>query len=273
MARLLAHYSRSAHPHRHKEPNCGLLARLDCHSEPNCGQHMGMWRPPTSVLWGVGLRDYFVMLALLDLDGTLVDRGTGFRLWARRFVEDEGLDSRALGWLEETDRAVTGRGRFFTLVREHFSTGRDVNALWDDYRKRMPFLTPAFPGVIDVLTDLRAASWQLAVVTNGRVDNQLGKLRRSGILDLLDGWFVSEEVGTRKPHPAIFAAARKRLGVRSSDQCWVVGDDPELDIAGGKSSGMHTIWVSHGRSWPAGTPPPDRTGTTPADALGLLAVT
>jgi hypothetical protein len=42
------------------------------------------------------------------------------------------------------------------------------------------------------------------------VDNQIGKLRRTGILALLDGWCVSEEVGIRKPDPAIFALARQR---------------------------------------------------------------
>ena len=48
----------------------------------------------------------------------------------------------------------------------------------------------------------------MGVVTNGWVDNQIGKLRRAGILALLDGWCVSDEVGIRKPDPAIFALAR-----------------------------------------------------------------
>ncbi|MDQ3765719.1 MAG: HAD hydrolase-like protein [Actinomycetota bacterium] len=26
----------------------------------------------------------------------------------------------------------------------------------------------------------------------------------------------------------------------------MVGDDPELDIAGGVASGMRTIWINHG---------------------------
>ncbi len=210
------------------------------------------------------------MLALLDLDGTLVDRDAGFDLWTRRFVENERLDAQALGWLKEADRAVKERGRFFALVREHFGTSRDADGLWDDYRAQMPLLTVALPGVINALADLRAGGWRLVVVSNGRVDNQLGKLRRTGILDLLDGCCVSEEIGIRKPDPAIFTIARERLGVLSSAPCWVVGDDPELDVAGGRSSGLRTIWVSHGRSWPAGDSPPDQTAETPAAALTLL---
>jgi putative hydrolase of the HAD superfamily len=213
------------------------------------------------------------MLALLDLDGTLVDRDAGFALWARWFVEDEDLDAGALGWLEETDHAVRERGHFFTLVREHFGTSRDADGLWDDYRAQMPLLTVAFPGVIAALASLRAGGWRLVVVTNGRMDNQLGKLRRSGIIDLLDGCCVSEEIGIRKPDPVIFTIARERLGILSNAQCWVVGDDPELDVAGGRSSGMRTIWVSHGRSWPAGDYRPDRTAETPAAALAVLGTT
>jgi HAD superfamily hydrolase (TIGR01509 family) len=209
------------------------------------------------------------MLALLDLDGTLVDRDTGFDLWARRFVENERLDAEALGWLKEADRAVKERGRFFTLVRERFGIGRDTDSLWDDYRAQMPLLTVPFVGVIDALADLRADGWRLAVVTNGQVDNQMGKLRRSGILDLLDGCCVSEKIGIRKPDPAIFTIARARLGLTCAP-CWVVGDDPELDVAGGRSTGLRTIWVSHGRSWPAGDSPPDQNAETPAAALALL---
>lgn len=213
------------------------------------------------------------MLALVDLDGTLIDRDAGFSLWARGIVEDQALEDEALTWLLETDRAVRERGRFFALVREHFSLAPDVEALWGNYRVRMPLLAPPFPGVLDALTALRASGWRLSVVTNGRVDNQLGKLRRSGILDLLDGWCISEEVKVRKPDPAIFAIACARLGVLSSTQCWVVGDDPVLDINGGKSSGMSTIWVSHGRPWPTADQQADQTGPTPAQALALLPAT
>lgn len=48
----------------------------------------------------------------------------------------------------------------------------------------MPMLSPAFPGVREGLLALRAAGWQLGVVTNVRSDNQLGKLRRAELLNL-----------------------------------------------------------------------------------------
>jgi len=221
----------------------------------------------------IALRDDLSVLVLVDLDGTLIDREQGFHRWAQALVENHDLGNEALGWLEKTDLAVKERGRFFALVGEHFPVVGDMAALWDDYRAQMPQLAPPFPGVSEALTRLREQGWRLGVVTNGRVDNQVGKLRRTGILDLLDDWCISEEVGIRKPDPAIFLLARQRCGVPDGEQCWVVGDDPQLDIAGGRASGMRTIWVSHGRWWPAGDPPPHRTGQTPAQAFALLSST
>lgn len=87
----------------------------------------------------------------------------------RRFVEEEDLDAGALG-LQETARAVKERVRFFTLVREHFGTGRGADTLWDDYREQMPLLTPAFPGVIDVLANLRAGRWVTPLNSTSPVD-------------------------------------------------------------------------------------------------------
>lgn len=51
------------------------------------------------------------------------------------------------------------------------------------------------------LVALRQQGWRLVVVTNGRADHQLGKLRRTGLAQLLDGWFISEQTGFRKPDP------------------------------------------------------------------------
>ncbi|MDQ2788248.1 MAG: HAD family hydrolase [Actinomycetota bacterium] len=212
------------------------------------------------------------MLALLDLDGTLVDRAAGFQVWAQALVKDHALGDEALAWLTATDLAVKERDRFFALLGERFPVVGDTAALWDDYRARMPHLAPVFPGVLDALIRLRQQGWRLGVVTNGRVDNQLGKLRRSGVLDLLDGWCVSEETGIRKPDPRVFLLARARCGVPAEDLCWVVGDDPDLDVAGGQASGMPTVWVSHGRVWASTARPPDRTGSTPVQALNHLDV-
>lgn len=217
------------------------------------------------------LRRPATVLALLDLDETLVDRSAGFAAWTRSFADEWSLPDDQRVWIEELDRAVAQRAQFFTTLCERFPQAGPPDRLWDEYRARMPVLTPAFPGVLDHLEALRSAGWLLMVVTNGRTDNQVGKLRRTGIADVVHGWCVSEEAGVRKPDPAIFAMALTRLGARAGDDGWMVGDDPAADVAGGRAAGLRTLWVSHGRSWPGGDLRPHRSAQSPSDALGALA--
>jgi putative hydrolase of the HAD superfamily len=57
----------------------------------------------------------------------------------------------------------------------------------------------------------------------------------------------SAVVGIRKPDPAIFGLALKRLKCESRD-AYVVGDSYERDIVPGKKLGCATIWLK-GKSW------------------------
>ena len=81
------------------------------------------------------------------------------------------------------------------------------------------------------------------VVTNGMTDNQLGKIHRSGLSRLVDAWGISDELGLRKPDPEIFRIVARRCGGDPDRGGWMIGDDPVLDIAGGHTAGLRTIWV------------------------------
>ncbi|WP_456789486.1 HAD family hydrolase [Cellulomonas sp. P5_C5] len=211
------------------------------------------------------------MIALLDLDETLVDRSAGFAAWARSFVDRWSLPGDQRVWIEELDRAVTQREQFFDALCERFPQAGPPDRLWQDYRNQLPLHTSAFPGVVEHLETLRSTGWRLMVVTNGRTETQVGKLRRTGIADVVHGWCVSEEAGVRKPDAAIFALALRRLGAAVGDRCWMVGDDPAADIAGGSAAGLRTLWISHGRRWPLSDLRPERTAVSPRDALAALA--
>lgn len=141
----------------------------------------------------------------------------------------------------------------------------DPDALWKQYRAVMPHITPAFEGVPPGLVALRQRGWRLVVVSNGRADNQLGKLRRTGLAELLDDRFISEQTGFRKPDPRAFEQA-----VGEPADARVVGDDPALDADAASRAGLGCVWISHGRRWPEALRPPAVTVETPADALSFL---
>lgn len=86
------------------------------------------------------------MLALLDLDGTLVDRDPGFRRWSAGFAAEHCLDNAERAWLHAWDQETKQRGAFFAGLVNHFSLAVDPDALWTQYRALMPHVTPAFEG-------------------------------------------------------------------------------------------------------------------------------
>lgn len=75
-------------------------------------------------------------------------------------------------------------------------------------------------------------------------DNQEGKIRRTGLDALVDGWVVSDAVGSRKPRPEIFGALATRLGCALDG--WMIGDSLDLDVAGGAAVGLRTAWIDDG---------------------------
>jgi len=207
------------------------------------------------------------VLALLDLDGTLVDQDAGFRTWLAGFVAEHGLDDAGRAWLHAWDQEAKQRGAFFAGLVDHFGLAVHPHALWKQYRAVMPHITPAFEGVPPGLVALRQRGWRL-VVSNGRADNQLGKLRRTGLAELLDDRFISEQTGFRKPDPRAFEQA-----VGEPADARVVGDDPALDADAASRAGLFSVWISHGRRWPEALRPPAVTVETLADALSFYSTT
>jgi FMN phosphatase YigB (HAD superfamily) len=98
--------------------------------------------------------------------------------------------------------------------------------------------------------------------------HQQAKIRRAGLI--VDAVAVSGEVGADKPDRRMFEAAARRCGARLADGGWIVGDCPIRDIAGGRAAGLRTIWMRHGRTWDAATPPPDATVDSLHETIGVL---
>ncbi|MGW4398537.1 HAD family hydrolase [Amycolatopsis nivea] len=193
-------------------------------------------------------------LALFDLDDTLTDLSGAFSRWAAEFAARYRLPDDAAAWLISARRGGP-MDRFFAEVRQRFDLAEPVDQLWASYRARIPQLVQLYPGALDDLGTLRAAGWRIGIVTNGMQDNQLAKLHRTGLAGAVDGYCISAAVGLRKPDPRIFRLAAHHCGTTLDPDDWVIGDSPDLDIAGGHNAGLRTLWISHHRTWQQGQPP------------------
>ena len=88
------------------------------------------------------------------------------------------------------------------------------------------------------------------VVSNGTIVAQEKKLRLSGLGALMDGIFLSEELGVEKPNKAFFDKIFEEIGDIDRDAMLIVGDSLTSDIRGGNNAGIRTCWYNPGHEVP-----------------------
>jgi putative hydrolase of the HAD superfamily len=81
-------------------------------------------------------------------------------------------------------------------------------------------------------------------------------LARYGLLDCFAHTTFSDEVGVRKPDPAIFALTLRAVG-GEPETAVHVGDDAILDVRGAQAAGLRVIQVTSGSRRAAVGPGPD----------------
>jgi len=102
-----------------------------------------------------------------------------------------------------------------------------------------------------------AGRHRLAVVSNfDHSATAHALLARHGLDRILTTAVISIDLGRRKPHPAIFREALRRLDA-SAESALFVGDSLDDDIAGARSAGIDGAWVNwSGAARPAEAVPP-----------------
>jgi len=127
-----------------------------------------------------------------------------------------------------------------------------------------------------VLQTLRQAGIITGVVTNGYATTQRRKVAYHELEEKVDFVLVGEEVGSHKPHPAIFAEALRRAGTHPAETLFV-GDMPANDIKGALDAGMHAALYDIGGKWhdireTKGAPSPTYTIKSLSEVLGIVGV-
>ncbi|MBQ3639117.1 MAG: YjjG family noncanonical pyrimidine nucleotidase [Clostridia bacterium] len=81
-------------------------------------------------------------------------------------------------------------------------------------------------------------------VTNGTKVAQERKIVKSGLDRLLDGVFISEDIGAEKPSRKFFEGVWSKIGRFQPDEVMIVGDSLTSDIRGGNNMGIRTCWYN-----------------------------
>lgn len=94
-------------------------------------------------------------------------------------------------------------------------------------------------------------------VTNGTKIAQLNKLHKSGLDQILDKVFISEEMAINKPKKEYFDIVFNDIGVTSLEEVLIVGDSLTSDIQGGKNANITTVWYNSRKEINTKGPIPD----------------
>jgi FMN phosphatase YigB (HAD superfamily) len=146
-----------------------------------------------------------------------------------------------------------------------------MQSLLDAHRRELSKVTelPRHHGPL--LTDL-ARRYRLAVVSNfDYTPTAVGILESAGIADLFTAVVVSDAVGWRKPAPAIYHEALRRIGVGPREALFV-GDRADIDVLGAQGVGMDAAWLNpEGQALPREVAPPRFEIRDLAELRGILA--
>ena len=86
--------------------------------------------------------------------------------------------------------------------------------------------------------------YTIAAVTNGTKIAQAKKLRLSGLDEIFDDIFISENIGVEKPNIEFFDYVFEKLGITDKKEVLLIGDSLTSDMKGGFIAGIDTCWFN-----------------------------
>lgn len=195
-------------------------------------------------------------LVLFDADNTLFDFTASERQALRRSMEERGLAYSEAAF--QTYRGVNAplwqrfnRGEvtqeWLTVERfrrfgELLGAEADPEDWNRDYLDKLGDCGALLPGALELVQSLKPFC-RVALATNGLQAVQRKRLRGNPLAPLLDGIFISQEMGAGKPQRAYFDRILEVMDT-PRERAVMVGDDLTSDIQGAINAGIDSIWYS-----------------------------
>lgn len=193
---------------------------------------------------------------LWDVDGTLLDFTYSqryaitkcFHTIGREITEEQIKRYSRINddyWrrleLGEITKAQLLTGRFSTLFDEYGIRDVDLEAFTKEYQEA---LGSVFSYIDDSPAVCRALQGRVRqyVITNGVTSTQENKLKLSGLAEVMEELFISEQIGTPKPGREFFDYCLEHISEKDKSRILIVGDSLSSDIKGGVLSGIPTCW-------------------------------
>lgn len=184
-----------------------------------------------------------------DLDGTLVDTAPDLVGSLNAILAEESLPALPF----EEVRLMVGRGARALLERGFAAAGAPLGAEHAPalvqrfialYLTRIADESAPFPGVVETLTDLKAAGARLVVCTNKLTHLSVALLDATGLTPFFDAVVGADSAPAAKPDGRHVAAAVAAAGGEIA-RAVMVGDSIN-DALGARNAGAPSVLVSFG---------------------------
>jgi len=197
---------------------------------------------------------------LFDIDGTLIDHKKAQKLALHDFFTDHcaDLDTDCETFIVLWSKAgehyfgkyMSGDVSFHDIrplrCQSVFSSC-NVTLSWDDARRLfhtyLSYYERHWTLFDDVLPCIeKCEAMPMGVISNGDSSEQRKKLKATGLSDLFEAVVISEDIGTPKPSPDIFAHAVDALGT-FPQETYYIGDDLHADVYGSANAGLKPVYL------------------------------
>jgi len=181
---------------------------------------------------------------IFDMDGVLTDSEPVINAAAIAGLKEIGIDAKPEDFLPFVgageDRYIGGVANLYG--KPYVTEMKD--RVYEIYLEMLPSMITAFPGVHELLAQLRANAVPLAVASSADRIKVVANLEAIGV-DL--AWFgvvvTGEDVVHKKPAPDIYLHTARELGV-TAGRCTVV-EDALHGVEAAKAAGMRCVAVAH----------------------------
>ncbi len=112
-----------------------------------------------------------------------------------------------------------------------------------------------YPHVLEALETLRQKGYRLWLLSNAQRAFTAYELRALKLTDCFDGILLSSDYQCRKPDVRFFRALLETHGLHA-ENCLMIGNDRDTDIAGAQHAGIDTLYM-HTNLTPAQQAPAD----------------
>lgn len=185
---------------------------------------------------------------IFDLDGTLLDTVPDLTLLTNRILREVGAPEHT----QEEILGFVGSGvrRLIQLALPEDAsevTRDEAMALWDKYFAEYYHHTVPYPGIVELLHDLRKRGCGIGVVSN-KLQSGVDAVMNILLPNMVDIMLGESPLVPRKPDPTGIETAMRFLKTAPADAIYV-GDSPG-DVLAGRNAGCATaavLWGYHAK--------------------------